>query len=95
MTTVKLSGRQEDIDTILKLLRHIEYLGEVGASRNILVRVDGDGSGRIHVYNEHGLKIDNNKYNIEQNIEGPLVAVYDIGWSSLSDCCLQNTGLHT
>ena len=42
MTTVKLSGRQEDIDTILKLLRHIEYLGEVGASRNILVRVDGD-----------------------------------------------------
>lgn len=79
MTTVKLSGRQEDIDTILKLLRHIEYLGEVGASRNILVRVDGDGSGRIHVYNEHGLKIDNNKYNIEQNIEGPLVAVYDIG----------------
>ena len=79
MTTVKLSGRQEDIDTILKLLRHIEYLGEVGASRNILVRVDGDGSGRIHVYNEHGLKIDNNKYNIKQTMESSLVAVYDIG----------------
>ena len=79
MTIVKLSGRQDDIDTILTLLRHIEYLGEVGASRNILVRVDGDGSGRIHVYNEHGLKIDNNHYNIEQNMEGSLVAVYDIG----------------
>lgn len=79
MTTINLSGRQDDIDTILTLLRHIEYLGEVGASRNILVRVDGDGSGRIHVYNEHGLKIDTEKYNTEQNIDGPLVAIYDIG----------------
>ena len=79
MTTIKLSGRQEDIDTIVTILRHIEYLGEVGASRNILVRVDGDGLGRIHVYNEHGLKIDNEHYNIEQKYEGLLVATYDIG----------------
>ena len=79
MTTIKLSGRQEDIDTIVTMLRHIEYLGEVGASRNILFRVDGDGLGRIHVYNEHGLKIDNEHYNIEQKYEGPLVATYDIG----------------
>ena len=79
MTTIKLSGRQEDVDTIITLLRHIEYLGEVGASRNILVRVDGDGLGRIHVYNEHGLKIDDKSYNTEQKFEGPRVATYDIG----------------
>ena len=48
MTTIKLSGRQEDIDTIVTMLRHIEYLGEVGASRNILVRVDGDGLGTMN-----------------------------------------------
>ena len=81
MTTIKLSGRQDDIDTIVKLLEHIEYLGNVGASRNILVRVDGDGSGRIHVYNESGLPMNSahTKYNIEQNMEGPLVGIYDIG----------------
>lgn len=79
MKTIQISGSEKDIDTVVTLLRHIEYLGEVGASRNILVRVDGDGSGRIHVYDEQGLKIDNQPYNIEQNIEGPLVAVYDIG----------------
>ena len=77
--TIKLIGHDKDIETIVTMLRHMEYLGEVGASRNILVRVDGDGSGRIHVFNEDGSRIDNNKYNIEQNIEGPLVAVYDIG----------------
>ena len=81
MTTIKISGHQEDIDTIVKLLEHIEYLGNVGASRNILVRVDGDGSGRIHVYNESGLPMNSThtKYNIEQNMEGPLVGIYDIG----------------
>ncbi len=35
---------------ISKALRHIEYLGETGASRNILLRVDGDGFGRIKVF---------------------------------------------
>ena len=77
--TVKISGHEADVNTIITMLRHMEYLGEVGASRNILVRVDGDGCGRIHVYTEDGSRIDNNHYNIEQNIDGPLVAVYDIG----------------
>lgn len=77
--TVKISGHESDVNTIITMLRHMEYLGEVGASRSILVRVDGDGCGRIHVYNEDGSKIDNNHYNIEQNIEGSLVAIYDIG----------------
>ena len=73
-------GREEDIDTIRKLLRHIEYLGNVGASRNLLVRVDGDGSGRIKVIDENGNRLDNEEYNIKQDLGlGAVVGVYDIG----------------
>ena len=73
-------GREEDVDTIRKLLRHIEYLGKVGASRNLLVRVDGDGGGRIKVIEESGARLDNEKYNIKQDLGmGAVVGVYDIG----------------
>lgn len=73
-------GREEDVDAIRKLLRHIEYLGNVGASRNLLVRVDGDGSGRIKVIDESGARLSNEKYNIKQDLGmGAVVGVYDIG----------------
>ena len=73
-------GREEDVETIRKLLRHIEYLGNVGASRNLLVRVDGDGVGRIKVVDEYGRRLDNEQYNIKQNLGmGATVGVYDIG----------------
>ena len=73
-------GREEDVDAIRKLLRHIEYLGNVGASRNLLVRVDGDGSGRIKVIDESGVRLDNEKYNIKQDLRmGTVAGVYDIG----------------
>lgn len=73
-------GREEDVETIRKLLRHIEYLGNVGASRNLLVRVDGDGSGRIKVVDEYGRRLDDEQYNTKQNIGmGATVGVYDIG----------------
>lgn len=73
-------GREEDVDAIRKLLRHIEYLGNVGASRNLLVRVDGDGSGRIKVIDESGARLGNEKYNIKQDLGmGAVVGVYDIG----------------
>lgn len=72
--TVTIRGREEDVATILKLLRHMEYLGDVGASRNIVVRVDGDGDGRIHVSDENGEKLDNARYTT-----GAVVEVYDIG----------------
>lgn len=73
-------GREEDVETIRQLLRHIEYLGNVGASRNLLVRVDGDGVGRIKVVDEYGRRLDNEQYNIKQNLGmGATVAVYDIG----------------
>ena len=73
-------GNKEDLDTLEKMFRHIEYIGEVGASRNIVIRVDGDGTGRIQVYREDTTKIDTNKYNIEQNLgQGAIVGIYDIG----------------
>ena len=65
---------------MLKLLRHIEYLGYAGASRNLLVRVDGDGFGRICVTDENGEKLDDLHYNTKQNLDmGAVVGVYDIG----------------
>ena len=82
----RISGRKEDLEALEKALRHCEYLGNIGASRNILIRVDGDGSGRIKVkkvtklivYEEE--KIDNEKYNTEQNLgKGATVGIYDIG----------------
>lgn len=78
--TVTIRGREEDVNTVLKLLRHMEYLGNVGASRNLLVRVDGDGVGRIHVTDENVNKLDNNHYNTKQNLGmGSVVGIYDIG----------------
>lgn len=78
--TITIRGREEDIATILKLLRHMEYLGNVGASRNLLVRVDGDGWGRIRVTDENGKKLDNTPYNTKQDLGmGAVVGVYDIG----------------
>lgn len=78
--TVTIRGREEDVATVLKLLRHMEYLGDVGASRNIVVRVDGDGYGRIHVSDENGEKLDNARYTTKQfYTTGAIVEVYDIG----------------
>lgn len=78
--TVTIRGREEDVNTVLKLLRHMEYLGHAGASRNLLVRVDGDGFGCIHVTDENGEKLDNLHYNTKQNLDiGAVVGVYDIG----------------
>ena len=78
--TVTIRGRVEDVNAVLKLLRHMEYLGDVGASRNIVVRVDRDGYGRIHVTDENGEKLDNDRYSIEQfSSMGAIVEIYDIG----------------
>lgn len=81
--TYKFKGRKEDLDILEKAFRHIEYLGNVGASRNILIRVDGDGTGRIKVVDEKGNKLDDKKYNIaqtnEQTFKSDIVGIYDIG----------------
>lgn len=78
--TVTIRGREEDVATVLRLLSHMEYLGWVGASRNLLVRVDGDGCGRIHVVDESGEKLDNVNYSTAQiRNMGAVVGIYDIG----------------
>lgn len=78
--TYQITGRKEDLNTLEKLFRHIEHLGNIGASRNILVRVDGDGVGRIKIKDKDGNRLDNDKYNIEQAMEkAPIVGKYDIG----------------
>lgn len=85
----KIYGRSEDLDKLEKALRHVEYLGEIGASRNILIRVDGDDSGRIKVYKvsqediHEQSKIDKEQYNIkqtnQQTFREDIVGIYDIG----------------
>ena len=89
----KICGRAEDLDKLEKVLRHIEFLGDVGASRNILIRVDGDGSGRIKVYKvelsqfgeiiDDRTKIDRELYNTkqtnQQTLREDIVGIYDIG----------------
>ena len=89
----KICGKTEDLDNLEKALRHIEFLGEIGASRNILIRVDGDGSGRIKVYKvqlsqcgeiiDDLTKIDRELYNTkqtnQQTFREDIVGIYDIG----------------
>lgn len=80
----EIRGREEDLDILEKVLRHMEYLGSVGASRNILIRVDGDGEGRIKVKKvtrvliQNSEPIDSEQYNLEQQ-ENAIVGIYDIG----------------
>ncbi|HIQ93646.1 TPA: hypothetical protein IAB29_00740 [Candidatus Ventrenecus stercoripullorum] len=78
--TYQISGRKEDLDILEKALRHIEYLGNIGASRNILIRIDGDGVGRINVKDGNGNKLSDERFNIVQSIEKTvIVGTYDIG----------------
>lgn len=80
----EIRGRKEDLDILERALRHMEYLGNVGASRNILIRVDGDGEGRIKVKKvtrvliQDSEPIDSEQYNLEQQ-ENAIVGIYDIG----------------
>ena len=80
----EIRGKEEDLDILEKALRHMEYLGNVGASRNILIRVDGDGEGRIKVKKvtrvliQDSEPIDSEQYNLEQQ-ENAIVGIYDIG----------------
>lgn len=75
---IRIGGSEEDVDTLIEALCHIEYLGNIGASRNIVIRVDGDGSGRMHFTDELGDRLSDKKYNIKQEAHA-VVGVYDIG----------------
>lgn len=65
--TLKIYGERPEITEFLELCKKIEYLGNVGASREIPVRVDGDGSGRLR-FDYGNFKIDINKAKFEKEI---------------------------
>ncbi len=87
----KIIGFENDLNNLEKALRHCEYLGNIGASRNILLRVDGDGNGRINIEKIdldinsifENRPIDKEKYNIQQNnqqiFKSDIAGIYDIG----------------
>ena len=78
---IKIVGHQEDVHTLCEFLRHVEYLGNIGASRNLLLRVDGDGSGRLRFYDskDNSIALGDN-FNIEESRKTThVVGTYDIG----------------
>ena len=44
---IKVEGGREEISEFLSLCAKIRHLGRVGANRDILLQVDGDGSGQL------------------------------------------------
>ena len=74
----KFKGTKEQLEVLDNLFRHIEYLGNIGSSRNLLVRVDGDGSARIKVYDENDNQLNDKKYSIQQDKLYNCAAVYDL-----------------
>lgn len=85
--TYQITGTPEQLRVLEKMFIHMEYLGSVGASRNILIRVDGDGAARMKFQDEDGLFLsdyikDEKTKNTEQtvvegNTVGAIVGIYD------------------
>lgn len=85
--TYQITGTPEQLRVLEKMFIHMEYLGTIGASRNILLRVDGDGAARMRFKDGDGLYLsdyikDERTHNIEQStVEegkvGCIVGTYD------------------
>lgn len=83
----KISGTPEQLRVLEKMFVHIEYLGSIGASRNILLRIDGDGNAQLRFKDEDDLYLsdyikDEKTKNTEQStVEegrvGCIVGIYD------------------
>lgn len=83
----KIFGTPEQLRTLEKLFVHMEYLGTIGASRNLLVRVDGDGAARMQfkdsddLYLSDYIKDDKTKNTEQSTVEegkvGCIVGTYD------------------
>lgn len=79
MRTYHIKGTKQNLDTLEHFLRHAEYLGSIGASRNLLLRIDGDGFGQLQIFDVNGEKINRDRYNTKQDLgQGALVGIYDI-----------------
>lgn len=83
----QITGTSEQLRVLEKMFIHMEYLGTIGASRNILLRVDGDGAARMRFKDGDGLYLsdyikDERTHNTEQStVEegkvGCIVGTYD------------------
>lgn len=79
MRTYHIRATKQNLNTLEHFLRHVEYLGSIGATRNLLLRIDGDGFGQIQIFDANGNKLNREKYNTKQNLgQGSLVGIYDI-----------------
>lgn len=66
---LKISSYNEEcIDTVCKILRHIEYLGNVGATQKLNIIIDGDSCGRISVCDENNQGLDFCNFDIEKTV---------------------------
>jgi hypothetical protein len=77
----QITGTPEQLRTLEKVFVHMEFLGDVGATRNILLRIDGDGNARMHFQDADGLYLsdyikDEKTHNTEQT-DGAIVGIYD------------------
>lgn len=52
--TYVIEGEPEHMNRLEKVLFFIQYLGDVGSSRNIIMFVDGDGAVRLKITKENG-----------------------------------------
>jgi len=76
---IEVYGSSENLDKFEELCRHIEYLGNIGASRNLLVRIDGDGNGQLQ-FKKHGQRLNNHEYSSDQETTKTAISgTYDIG----------------
>lgn len=83
----KISGTEEQLRVLEKMFVHMEYLGSIGASRNILMRIDGDGNAQLRFKDKDDLYLsdyikDKEARNTEQSTikggnVGAIVGIYD------------------
>ena len=59
---LRVEGDEQALVEFLKMCAYMQRLGEVGASRNIVVAYDGDGAARLR-FNVDG-------ENLKSNVEG-------------------------
>lgn len=45
---IQVIGQESEIVEFLRFLGAVQYLGNIGASRDLNLSVDGDGSGRLN-----------------------------------------------
>jgi hypothetical protein len=65
---IKVTGNSEDLSAFIELCKKIEYLCNVGASREIPVYVDGDGSASLQ-FDFKDTKVEFDKKQFEKELD--------------------------